>query len=83
MAGLSTVKTHRRVTHGTEDHRRRPLILTVAKLTHVLVVLIVSVRLLLGITVAVRVGCKLLLVTRVELLIVVSLKGLIRAFGKD
>jgi hypothetical protein len=83
VTGLSTVKTHRCVTHGTEDHRRRPLILTVAILTHVMIVLIVSVRLLLGITVAVRVGCKLLLVTRVELLIVVSLKGLIRAFGKD
>jgi hypothetical protein len=82
VSRFATVKTHRCVTDGTEDHRSRPLILTIAVLARVLVILTVSIRLLLSKSVAVRVGCKLLLSTRVKL-VVISLKGLIRTFCKD
>ena len=82
MSWFATVKAHRCVTDGTEDHRSRPFILAITVLARVLVILIISVWLLLGITVAVRVGCKLLLISRVEF-VVIRLKGLIRTFCKD
>jgi uncharacterized membrane protein len=75
------VKAHRCVTEGTKDHRSRPLILAITVLARVLVILIVSV-LLLGKSVAVRVGCKLLLITWVKL-VVIRLKGLICTLCED
>ena len=82
MSRFATVEAHRCVTDGTEDHRSRPFILAITVLTRVLVILIISVWLLLGIAVAVRVGCKLLLISRVEF-VVIRLEGLIRTFCKD
>jgi hypothetical protein len=82
VSRFATVKTHGCVTDGTEDHRSGPLILTVTKLARVLVILIVSIRLLLSRSVAVRVGCKLLLITRVKL-VIIGLKGLICTLCKD
>ncbi len=82
VSWFATVKAHRCVTDGTKDHRSRPFILAITVLARVLVILIVSVVLLLGKSVAVRVGCKLLLITRVKL-VVIRLKGLICTFCKD